>query len=273
MAWARADTLVAAAVTLGAAAGIAGALALFRVPPAGHDAAAPAAPPPASQPTAAALRAVRPLPVMRVIDPIPDPGRTVPLADPPAPAPDAPPRTEGTAPPAAAAATIPPEAPPVPPPSGAAPDPGPGPDLRAAPPRAAAAVPPQPAASVVVDPDASPSVVAMLMPAEPPPPPPDDGTGPPVDSVLLRTAPLRVEEMLGDPDLVRRDGPAEYWLYRGGGCVLGLFVYPEARGGREAWRVVHAEARARGAGPPRPQDRMDPDDCLAELLADRGGPT
>jgi hypothetical protein len=47
--------------------------------------------------------------------------------------------------------------------------------------------------------------------------------------------------LLGAPDFVRRDPPAEIWQYRGVDCVLDLFLYPEAG----EVQVVHAETRDR----------------------------
>ena len=54
----------------------------------------------------------------------------------------------------------------------------------------------------------------------------------------------QVARLLGRPDFVRRDAPAEIWQYRAGGCILDLFLYEE-RGGM---RVAHAELRGRAAG-------------------------
>ncbi|MBP5859091.1 hypothetical protein KAJ83_18870 [Marivibrio halodurans] len=38
---------------------------------------------------------------------------------------------------------------------------------------------------------------------------------------------LAVARRLGAPDIVRRDGPAEVWLYGGSGCVVDIFLYKE----------------------------------------------
>jgi len=49
--------------------------------------------------------------------------------------------------------------------------------------------------------------------------------------------------VLGAPDFVRRDGPAQIWQYRAENCVFDLFLYRD--GGTS--RVDHVELRERGA--------------------------
>ena len=64
---------------------------------------------------------------------------------------------------------------------------------------------------------------------------------------------------LGDPDLTRRDGPAEIRQFRGQDCVLDLFMYPAA--GDLA--VRHVELR----GPTlTPADRRA---CMVDMIRDR----
>ncbi len=46
-------------------------------------------------------------------------------------------------------------------------------------------------------------------------------------------------KLLGDPELLRREPPAEIWQYRGGSCVFDVFLYEQA--GRQ--RVTYLEAR------------------------------
>jgi hypothetical protein len=48
-----------------------------------------------------------------------------------------------------------------------------------------------------------------------------------------------VEELLGEPGLVRREAPAEVWQYQSGGCVLDVFLYEAAA----EYEVVYLEAR------------------------------
>ncbi|MCH6588401.1 MAG: hypothetical protein IH805_08830, partial [Proteobacteria bacterium] len=45
-------------------------------------------------------------------------------------------------------------------------------------------------------------------------------------------------KLLGDPELLRREPPAEIWQYRGRSCVFDVFLYEEA--GRQ--RVTYLEA-------------------------------
>lgn len=49
--------------------------------------------------------------------------------------------------------------------------------------------------------------------------------------------------VLGAPDFVRRDGPAQIWQYRAENCVFDLFLYRDG----DTSRVNHVELRERGA--------------------------
>ena len=51
-----------------------------------------------------------------------------------------------------------------------------------------------------------------------------------------------LNERLGEPALVRRDGDAEVWQYRAGRCVLDLFLYGVDK------KVEHVDLRNRGEG-------------------------
>ena len=66
-------------------------------------------------------------------------------------------------------------------------------------------------------------------------------------------------KLLGDPELMRREPPAEIWQYRGGSCVFDVFLYEEA--GRQ--RVTYLEARDGAAR------RVGARGCLNELLRAR----
>ncbi len=66
-------------------------------------------------------------------------------------------------------------------------------------------------------------------------------------------------ELLGDPELTRREPPAEIWQYRGGSCVFDVFLYEEA--GQH--RVTYVEARDGAAR------RIGARGCLNELLRAR----
>ena len=71
------------------------------------------------------------------------------------------------------------------------------------------------------------------------------------------TAPT-VVRALGQPDLRRRDGDAEAWLYRGETCMLDVVLYPDPTI-REG-RVAFAAARAAGL------ERVPEHACLSEIL-------
>lgn len=104
---------------------------------------------------------------------------------------------------------------------------------------------------------------------------PSGGTGPEAQPVValaaFRDAPIReargllgatapaLVRALGQPDLRRRDGDAEAWLYRGETCMLDVVLYPDPTIGREG-RVAFAAARATGI------DRVPEQTCLSEIL-------
>ena len=70
-------------------------------------------------------------------------------------------------------------------------------------------------------------------------------------------------DLLGMPEIVRRESPAQVWQYRGVTCVFDVFLYEDG----EDSRVTYVEARdPRGA---KGQTRQ----CLNELLRARLGPS
>jgi hypothetical protein len=72
---------------------------------------------------------------------------------------------------------------------------------------------------------------------------------------ILGLAPDALERLLGRPELVRRDAPAEVWQYRSASCVVDLYLYPE----RASYRVAYIEARDRSAA------GMTPERCFDSL--------
>ena len=83
--------------------------------------------------------------------------------------------------------------------------------------------------------------------------------GPVDDNVarMIGARPAALLAELGEPQLKRRESPAEIWQYRGQGCVLDFFLYDN--GGPEI-EVIHLEARGETAA------RTDPKPCFAGLL-------
>ena len=76
---------------------------------------------------------------------------------------------------------------------------------------------------------------------------------------ILGLGPDRLTELLGRPELTRREPPAEIWQYRGESCVFDVFLYEE--GGLV--RVTYLEARDASAR------RFAERDCLNQLLRAR----
>jgi len=114
----------------------------------------------------------------------------------------------------------------------------------------APAPPPDPA------PRAAPStpVATAALPAAPEPPVNDD------PNQFLAQAPDLIAAALGNPALIRRDGPAEVWQYKGRGCVLDLFLYKTDGGG---FATRHVELRGTGLSDSKRRD------CLADMLRDQ----
>ena len=76
---------------------------------------------------------------------------------------------------------------------------------------------------------------------------------------ILGLSPDRLTELLGRPELTRREPPAEIWQYRGESCVFDVFLYEE--GGLA--RVTYLEARDASAR------RVNERSCLNQLLRAR----
>lgn len=67
-----------------------------------------------------------------------------------------------------------------------------------------------------------------------------------------------LNEKLGEPALVRRDGDAEVWQYRADRCVLDLFLYGTDK------KVEHVDLRDRGGG--GGDDEGSVRDCFVGML-------
>lgn len=65
--------------------------------------------------------------------------------------------------------------------------------------------------------------------------------------------------LLGQPDLVRREKPAEIWQYVTTDCVFDVVLYDSG----PAYRVTYLEARNAAA------DRLEPRPCLNQVLRNR----
>lgn len=75
-----------------------------------------------------------------------------------------------------------------------------------------------------------------------------------------------VENMLGEPNLVRPEAPAYLWLYESDLCALTIYLYEPPLGGEPV--VDHMEARMRGDNsPPMGEDQVR--ECLMAMGADK----
>lgn len=78
----------------------------------------------------------------------------------------------------------------------------------------------------------------------------------PTVSRLKGQSPAVVRDLLGTPDLTRREPPAEVWQYSGTKCVLDVAFYPQSSGGLSAdW----LDSRSLTG------DKTDPDHCLSDI--------
>jgi len=73
---------------------------------------------------------------------------------------------------------------------------------------------------------------------------------------LVGATPTALEAEFGQPLLLRRDGPAQVWLYRSSRCAIDLILYRDPASG--ASKVAMADARPLGAP-------LSDADCLASL--------
>jgi hypothetical protein len=71
----------------------------------------------------------------------------------------------------------------------------------------------------------------------------------------------QVTRLLGPADFRRADGPAEILQYRGGTCVLDLYLYRDPATGQ--YLVKHIEARDRSF------TRIAPDACLSNVARNK----
>jgi ABC-type Fe3+-hydroxamate transport system substrate-binding protein len=76
---------------------------------------------------------------------------------------------------------------------------------------------------------------------------------------LIGLGPAGLNALLGQPELIRREAPAQIWQYRADGCVFDVVLYEEAYGER----VTYVEARD-GRG-----NRTETRPCLNALLRAR----
>ena len=118
---------------------------------------------------------------------------------------------------------------------------------------ACAAPPRQPVEPTPAPPEPAETEPAESLPEETPAPLPDA-------DLLLGLEPRRIQDVLGTPSLVRREGAAQVMQFKDGNCVLDVIFYEEAPGG--AFRAEHLASRLTDGTPHEPQE------CLAAILPD-----
>lgn len=118
-------------------------------------------------------------------------------------------------------------------------------------------------------PETSPEPAPPIQQAPPPAEsPPAEITLPPAlpdSGLLLGLEPRQMQDVLGAPGLVRREGAAQVMQFRDGDCVLDVTFYEESPGG--AFRAEHLSSRKTDGAPITPQQ------CLAVILPDGRYPT
>lgn len=144
----------------------------------------------------------------------------------------------------------------------------------AAPETAAASQEAAPQATAAADSGTAENTLAAREPASPAPAPSpsarsdDTRPAPALEQTPVNSDPMQflaqigseVQDRLGAPALIRRDGHAAVWQYRGPDCFLDLYLYRTEAG----MRVRHVELRNPSL------DRGELRECLARLLRERG---
>ncbi len=135
---------------------------------------------------------------------------------------------------------------------------------------AACETPPPASPEAEAAPAVAPPAAAREPAAAPEPAPPETAALPPEPEIdddparLLGLDEVGLAKLLGQPDLKRREPPAEIWQYRGGSCVFDVFLYAQAgAAAANGPRVTYLEARDGAAR------RIAARACLNELLRAR----
>jgi hypothetical protein len=115
-----------------------------------------------------------------------------------------------------------------------------------------------PLAACADGPAPEPLLQASPAPTTLPGPPPR----PPAGSGFIGATPEALRAALGEPLLRRNEGPAEIWLYAGGGCQLDVVFYATETGAR----VAHIQARAGGIA------QRSEASCLRDISAQAARP-
>ncbi len=121
---------------------------------------------------------------------------------------------------------------------------------------------PQPATAGPVTAEVVPAEVAQPAPQTAARPPQPVVTAPPINdnpNQLMGLDRDSLAALLGQPDLVRREKPAEIWQYVTADCVFDVVLYDSG----PAYRVTYLEARNAAA------DRLEPRPCLNQVLRNR----
>ena len=80
---------------------------------------------------------------------------------------------------------------------------------------------------------------------------------PPDADALVGLNKAAVQNQLGAPQLIRRDGPAEVWQYLADACILDLFLYEDGT----SHRVNYLELRI------QPDAKFPRERCFEQILA------
>ena len=130
--------------------------------------------------------------------------------------------------------------------------------------------PQAPPQSQAVQPGSEARKITVSIPPEPEPATEVARTPPKPSRIYPKPASLRgadvseLIEIIGEPQFIRRDGPAEIWQYRGVGCTLDIFLYQAATGTPHT--VNYIETRAKADGP------SSNSDCLVSILKEKEAP-
>jgi hypothetical protein len=79
----------------------------------------------------------------------------------------------------------------------------------------------------------------------------------PTPDQLVGLTPLQMVELIGTPDLRRKEAQAEMWQYVSGPCVLDVFLYEDKEG---TARVAHTNLRSQNAA------KTPREACLGDMV-------
>lgn len=81
--------------------------------------------------------------------------------------------------------------------------------------------------------------------------------------LVIGLAQVEVEELIGEPDLMREEPPATVWVYQGANCTLDVYFYLDIKSNKLTALSYHT-------GPPgQSEDKVAAQSCLGQIRAEK----